>query len=203
MEGKRVYTQISLNLIKKILEKTEVIQLFIKEETEERNRVQNVLEKISQGNYFFVHYDLSKPIEFNDIMTYQNYQRQVFENDYVYNYEGFFKEFEIELIKFGKSIFGSTETRYALFHFPLGFYSSPTPVLKSIHLEDLRKASKDKTLFLINSKINKEFKTNFSQKDWILDNKAFRLSISPNENNDKPIYLYFDDETKVYEFNNR
>jgi hypothetical protein len=203
MEGKKVYTQISLNLMEKILQKTEVNQLLIKEETEERNRVENVIEKISQGNYFFVHYDLSKPFEFNDIMTYQNYQRKVFDTDYVYNYEGFFKEFEIELIKFGQSIFGSTEIRYALFHFPLGFYSSPTPVLKSTHLEDLRKTSKDKTLFIIKSKIKKESKTNFSQKDWILDNKAFRLSVSPNESDAKPIFLYFDEETKVYEFNDR
>lgn len=146
---------------------------------------------------------MNKSIDSNDIMKYQNYLKQVFESNYVYKYEGYFKEFEVEMVKFGKSIFGSSEIRYALFHFPLGFFSSPSPINKSTHLEDLRKVSKDKTLLLTKSKIVKESRSLVSTKDWILENKLFRISLLSQDQIDKPISLYFDEEKKVYLLLNR
>ena len=131
-------------------------------------------------------------------MKYQGYLNQVlkFESKKRILFEGNFSQFDVEMIKFGKSIFGKNESRWALINFPSGIFSSLSQISKSIHLDHLRTLCKDKTPQLLYSLMIKQIKADINPKEWYNDSKPFRIFFQSGKN-EKPLLLFFENEEQV------
>ena len=101
------------------------------------------------------------------------------------------------MIKFGKSIFGSNESRWALINYPTGIFSSLSEISKSTNFDSLKTLCKDKTHELLDSRMLKQKKIDFKAKEWYVEKKPFRLFFQSKKNKDKPFQLFFETEWQV------
>ena len=165
--------------------------------------MKKIIDKVSQGIYYLILFDYNINILPENIVKYQTFPNLVSNLESNIIFEGFFSEFDIEMIKFGKGIFGTNQFRWAVINFPFGIFSSKSTYNNSSSLKQIMATCKDKTHIILKSSIIKQKKDKFdNQKEWYLDKKPFRLLFQSKVKIEKPLLLFFEKEDQVHQYIN-
>jgi len=165
---------------------------------EEKEKINNLINKVKENKYYYCYGDLSNPN--SEIIKIFEEKEIVIERPFVLALPEELN-YDVELYKIGKTCKG-LKKRYAIIKRG-GFYSSKKPL---VHID--RNKLKDKTPFLKGALLMIETKDSVgkAEGEWSNKKKNYRIrinySIVPGDNSLKNIrsfFLYFEDEKKMRE----
>ena len=189
-----IKSSLSIEILKEILRNNN--------SKEENVKINNLIEKIKEKNYYYVYEDINDPG--SDLIRYFKQNENFIEKPLLLNPIDSLN-YDIELYKIGKTC-GSLKKRYAIIK-NRRFYSSKKPI---IQLNDSnKKILKDKTQYLPGSNFFKETidEQDRDKREWSNKNKKYRIvidySLGHYDNSSKikksSFFLYFDDKKKMRE----
>ena len=159
-----IKSSLSIEILKEILRNNN--------SKEENEKINNLIEKIKEKNYYYVYEDINDPG--SDLIRYFKQNENFIEKPLLLNPIDSLN-YDIELYKIGKTC-GSLKKRYAIIK-NRRFYSSKKPI---IQLNDSnKKILKDKTQYLPGSNFFKETcdEQDRDKREWSNKNKKYRIVI--------------------------
>ena len=192
LESFNIKKRLSIEIINEILRNPTIT-------TEEREKLNSLIEKIEGKNYFYCYGDLNGP--HSDIIRFFEQSEKIIEKPILIELPDMLN-YDVELYKIGKTCSG-LKKRNAIIKRG-GFFSSKKP-LKDLN-DNNKITLKDKTQYLCGSNVYIETKNdlNRNQGEWSNKSKNYRIridySLGPTGNNkSSSFFLYFNDENQMKE----
>jgi hypothetical protein len=179
-----VFKRIAIEMTEVLLRKDNLSSMIV------HQKLSEIIEKIKNKGYFYIHEDLFKDnsaeiknFEQNKAFLFKNLVRKIPEK----------LSFNVEMFKFGKST-NSLRSRWAIVIRDEGFFSSTEQIFN-------KAKNKNKTEILLKAELKSEKRSKETKDEWHSPNKDYRIIIDFTDHNKKNkynfYYLYFGLETEM------
>ena len=195
LESFNIRQRLSIEILNEILRNTTSTK-------EEKEKINYLIQKIEQKNYYYCYGDLNGP--HSDIIRFLEQSEKIIEKPILIKLPDMLN-YDVELYKIGKTCKGLKQRKAIIKKG--GFFSSKIP-LKDIN-DNNKTSLKDKTQYLPGSNVYIETKNDLgaNQGEWSNKNKNYRIridySFGPTDNKSKhfrsSFFLYFNDENQMKE----